>query len=146
MLMIKRLYDFDWLRSLIIINLIPFHVVWLMMFIPPFSDVSTTSVNAQLLQIYLIEVGAWHMPLLFLIAGYSAGISLSRRSLRQYSKERIKRLFIPLVVFMFTINIVQNYFTPWVNPTETRSLIDFVANYLPYYFRNFFNRMSGRIP
>ncbi len=144
--MIKRLYDFDWLRSLIIINLIPFHVVWLMMFIPPFSDVSTTSVNAQLLQIYLIEVGAWHMPLLFLIAGYSAGISLSRRSLRQYSKERIKRLFIPLVVFMFTINIVQNYFTPWVNPTETRSLIDFVANYLPYYFRNFFNRMSGRIP
>lgn len=65
-----RHYDFDWIRTIVILNLIPLHVVWLMLFIPGYSQVDTTSMTALLLKLYISLVSSWHMPLLFLISGY----------------------------------------------------------------------------
>ncbi len=143
--MIQRRYDFDWLRTIVIINLIPSHVVWLMVYIPKFSQVSTTSITSTLLSTYLLEITPWHMPLLFLIAGYSSAISLSRRSLREYSRERIRRLFVPLVFFMLTIGTLQSYLFLTINDAP-RSFNNFFFEHLPYYFQTLFNGNRGIAP
>jgi len=136
-----RRYDFDWLRTFVILDLIPFHVIFLMIYIPEFSQVSTTNLSAALLSAYCIEVMPWHMPLLFLIAGYSAALSLSKRSLREYSVERFQRLVIPFVFFMTTIGLVSSYFFP--TRPDLSSLTDFIFNYLPDRFRTLFHRDLG---
>ena len=139
--MMARRYDFDWLRTFVILDLIPFHVIFLMIYIPEFSQVSTTNLSAALLSAYCIEVLPWHMPLLFLIAGYSAALSLSKRSLREYSVERFQRLVIPFVFFMTTISLLPSYFFP-THP-DLSSLTDFIFNYLPDRFRTLFHRDLG---
>ncbi|MFG6107489.1 acyltransferase family protein [Leptothoe sp. EHU-05/26/07-4] len=124
-----RHYDFDWIRTVVILNLIPLHVVWLMLFIPGFSQVETASMTALLLKLYIALVSSWHMPLLFLIAGYSAAVSLSKRSIRDFYRERIQRLLIPLVIFMVTLGPIQRYL--WPNHLVPRNLTDFFIHYLP---------------
>ncbi len=143
--MTQRRYDFDWLRTIVIIKLIPYHVIWLMMYVPKFSQVSTTNITSTLLSIYMLEIMPLHMPLLFLIAGYSAAISLSRRSLREYSGERIRRLIVPLVFFMLTIATLQSYLFLTINDAP-RSFNDFFFDHLPYYFQTFFNGNRGIAP
>lgn len=136
-----RHYDFDWIKSIIIINLIPLHVTWLMVFIPDFSQVSATSMTALLLKGHLAFVSSWHMPLLFLLAGYSAAASLSRRSMRQYYAERLQRLLLPLLAFMVTLGPVQQYF--WPTYTGQRGLTDFAINHLPMHFGTVLNGSCG---
>ena len=122
-----RHYDFDWIRTVVILNLIPLHVVWLMLFIPGFSQVETASITALLLKLYIALVSSWHMPLLFLIAGYSAAVSLDKRSIRDFYRERIQRLLIPLIVFMTTLGPIQRYL--WPNHLAPHNLTDFFIHY-----------------
>ncbi|MEM9220041.1 MAG: acyltransferase family protein [Cyanobacteria bacterium P01_F01_bin.150] len=136
-----RHYDFDWIRNIIIINLIPLHVTWLMIFIPDFSQVSTTSLTALLLKGHLGFVSSWHMPMLFLIAGYSAAASLSKRSIRRYYVERVQRLLVPLITFMVTLGPIQRYF--WPTYLGHRNLTDFATNHLPIYFGTLLNGSCG---
>lgn len=43
-------------------------------------------------------VHQWHMPLLFLLAGWALAASLRRRDPGEVRRERVRRLFVPLVV------------------------------------------------
>lgn len=131
--MTERRHDFDWIKTIVIINLFPFHVIWLMTFVSGFSQTDTNSIISTILQAYVVEVGPWHMPLLFLIAGYSAAISLSRRSLYDYSWERFRRLFVPLVFYWLIIRVVINCFLPDHN--GRRSPNYFVFDFLPYHWK-----------
>lgn len=131
--MIKRRYDFDWIRTLVIINLIPFHVIWLMLFFPGPSQTGGDGVIATLLQAYMVEVAPWHMPLLFVIAGYSAAISLTRRSTNQYLRERLQRLAVPLAFYIAVIGPIMRYF--WPGRNSSRGFTDFVLIFLPSHFK-----------
>ena len=75
-----RLFYLDWLRVIVILNLIPFHVAWMMVFIPGFSNIAENSVATQLLSLYVALIAPLHMPLLFAISGYSAAITLQKKS------------------------------------------------------------------
>ena len=90
-----RRYDIDWLRVFATYLLLLFHVG--MVFNPaPFYHVRNTDVSF----IFLILCGfisLWHMPLFFLLAGWSAFASLSMRGTGEFLKERFFRLFVPLV-------------------------------------------------
>lgn len=132
--MTKRRYDFDWLRTLVVINLIPFHVVWLMLFFPVPSQTGGDGIIATLLQAYIAEAAPWHMPLLFVIAGYSAAISLTRRSPSQYLIERLQRLAAPLVFYVAIIGPIMRYF--WPGQNVPRGLSDFILSFLPSHFKN----------
>ena len=59
-------YNLDWLRVFVILNLIPFHVAWLMTFVKGFSHVPQDTSIAMGLKIYVVFMGNWIMPLLFL--------------------------------------------------------------------------------
>lgn len=90
-----RRYDIDWLRVFATYLLLLFHVG--MVFNPaPFYHVRNTDVSFFFL-ILCGFISLWHMPLFFLLAGWSAFASLSMRGSGEFLKERFFRLFVPLV-------------------------------------------------
>jgi len=90
-----RRYDIDWLRVFATYLLLLFHVG--MVFNPaPFYHVRNTDLSFFFL-ILCGFISLWHMPLFFLLAGWSAFASLSMRGTGEFLKERFFRLFIPLV-------------------------------------------------
>src|SRR5262245_53966433 len=91
----ERRYDIDWLRVFATYLLLPFHVG--MVFNPaPFYHIR----NADLSFVFLVLCGfisLWHMPLFFLLAGWSVLSSLALRGSVGFVRERFFRLFVPLV-------------------------------------------------
>ena len=87
--------DIDWLRVGATYLLFVFHVG--MVFNPaPFFHIR----NDDLSFAWLVVCGfisLWHMPLFFLLAGWSAASSLRARGSRRFVVERVRRLAIPLV-------------------------------------------------
>ena len=61
----QRRHDLDGLRTLIILNLVPFHAAWMMVTVEEFSRIPRTAFSATLLTWYISFAGEWHMPLLF---------------------------------------------------------------------------------
>jgi len=91
----NRRYDIDWLRVFATYLLLLFHVG--MVFNPaPFYHIRNDDVSFVFL-IVCGFIGLWHMPLFFLLAGWSAFGSLSARGTRDFVRERFFRLFVPLV-------------------------------------------------
>jgi uncharacterized protein (DUF2147 family) len=90
-----RRYDIDWLRVGATLLLFVFHVG--MVFNPaPFYHIR----NGELSFGWLVVCGfisLWHMPLFFLLAGWSLCASLQTRGGAGVLKERVLRLFVPLV-------------------------------------------------
>ena len=117
-----RRRDIDWLRVLAVYLLFVFHVA--MVFNPaPFYHIR----NGE--QSYAMLVGAgfislWHMPLLFLLAGWSAHASLAARGSSDFLRERVLKLWVPLVAGCLLL-------MPAIKYLELRSGLD--ANYSGLY-------------
>jgi peptidoglycan/LPS O-acetylase OafA/YrhL len=90
-----RRHDVDWLRIIAVYLLFVFHVA--MVFNPaPFYHIR----NGELSFAMLVGAGfisLWHMPLFFLLAGWSACGSLAARGSAGFAKERVLKLWVPLV-------------------------------------------------
>jgi len=101
-----RRYGFDWLRVFVIFLLFPFHTARVFDAWEPFyakgvvNGFSTWFVSA---------VSYWFMPLLFVIAGYSAYTALGKRTVREYTRERLLRLLVPLLFGIVFIAPPQGY-------------------------------------
>ena len=95
-----RKYELDWLRVIVTINLILFHVAWMMTSANGFSFVEKGTVTWNILHGFVQFISPLHMYLLLLVAGTSTFLSLRSRSPGQYAGERVKRLLIPLITFM----------------------------------------------
>jgi fucose 4-O-acetylase-like acetyltransferase len=92
---LSRRTDLDGLRVFACYLLIPFHSA--MVFNPaPFYHVRNGELST-LLMIFCGFVSLWHMPLLFLLAGWSAFASYRVRGASGYLRERVRRLLVPLV-------------------------------------------------
>jgi glucans biosynthesis protein C len=102
-----RRYELDWLRVLIIIGLIPFHVIGLYAIaIETYIRGGRSSALAGLISNVFI---LWPMSLLFLVAGASTWFALGVRLPRQYVRERLLRLFIPFLFATLVIIPIQVY-------------------------------------
>jgi len=75
------------------------------------------------------------MPLFFVISGISAYFSLARRSVSQFTKERVQRLMLPFVVGLLIILPVDAYY-------HAVSIGDFAGGFIQFtsgpYFTKFF--------
>lgn len=102
-----RRYELDWLRVLIIVGLIPFHVIMLFV-VAAQSYLSGKSPNsaAEIATSFFI---LWPISLLFLVAGASTWFALARRTPGQYMSERLLRLFFPFVFATLTLIPLQVY-------------------------------------
>lgn len=89
------MHAIDGLRTLAMATLFFFHVAHIFDFDLDASIKNTeTSLAASVFAFFVIQ---WVNPLLFLLAGTSAWFSLRSRSNRAYLRERVERLFVPMV-------------------------------------------------
>ena len=126
----QRRYELDWLRILVILDLIPFHAAWLMTHLTGFSHILKEGLGASIINYYLSFVAYWQMPLLFFLAGTTAFISLNHRSNREYVLERIKRLLVPLIFFVLVLGPLGFYFFPM--SSGSRSFSDYIFRFWPH--------------
>jgi uncharacterized protein (DUF2147 family) len=91
----ERRADIDWLRVAATYLLFVFHVG--KVFDPaPFFHIRNSD-QSFILLIGCGFIGLWHMPLFFLLAGWSAASSLELRGARTFLRERLHRLGVPLI-------------------------------------------------
>jgi glucan biosynthesis protein C len=87
--------DIDWLRVVAVYLLFVFHVG--KVFDPaPFYHIRNADLSVGML-VLCGFIGLWHMPLFFLLAGWSAVASLEKRGTRTFVRERVRKLAIPLL-------------------------------------------------
>jgi len=104
----NRHFDLDWLRVILIMTLFfhhvgsPFHPWgWLI-------KNNETTENFHDLTLWMMF---WRMPLLAFISGAGTYLAMGKRSIPEYIRERIKKLFIPLLFGMFTFIPPQTYYS-----------------------------------
>lgn len=97
----------DNLRSLVILILFPFHTLRMYTSILPFYVQGTPLMVAD---VFTTFMSVWFMNLLFVLAGISAYYSIQKRSLKQFTKERLTRLLLPFFSGLLLIVPVQTYF------------------------------------
>ncbi len=115
----NRRYDLDRLRVFACYLLFLFHVA--MVFNPaPFYHIRNDEVSPVML-VLAGFISLWHMPLFFLLAGWSAFASLQQRGARTFFRERVFKLLIPLLA-------ISAIFGPAIKYLELRSGLD--ASYL----------------
>ena len=92
----QRLQYIDVLRIFAVLWLIPFHTARI------YDIWEPNYIKSPTLSIWLTVLiglsGPWHMPLFFLLAGASTWLALGFRDKREYLKERVNRLLIPLIL------------------------------------------------
>jgi uncharacterized protein (DUF2147 family)/peptidoglycan/LPS O-acetylase OafA/YrhL len=132
--------DVDWLRVFATYMLFPFHVA--MVFNPaPFYHVRNDEPSMAAL-VFCGFVGLWHMPLFFILAGWSLARSLGRRSRGGVVRERLLRLGVPLVAGCVLL-------MPAIKWVELRSGLDANANGLfvaPHWQESFRTIIPGGLP
>ena len=136
----SRRADIDWLRIFACYLLFLFHGA--LVFAPtPFYHVQ----NAESSLVFAVLVGfisLWHMPLFFLLAGWSAFQSLSSRGARGFGAERLAKLALPLIA-------ICTLFGPLIKFFELRSGFD--ANYLglhvsPFWVERYRTLIGAELP
>lgn len=103
----SRRHELDWLRVLIIVGLIPFHVVGL--FLVSITAYVAGGSSSGLVDTVQGFFGLWPMSLLFLVAGASTWFALGRRTTGQYMRERLLRLLVPFLFATLVIIPIQVY-------------------------------------
>ena len=121
-----RRYDLDWLRMLAILTVFMFHS-------GRFFDTDgwhiknpTTYFGAQVWTTFLAN---WLMPLVFVISGASVFYALGSRGVRKFVDDKVRRLFVPLVVGIFTHVMLQVYLERNTHKQFSGSFFDFIPRY-----------------
>lgn len=118
-----RRHDIDWLRILVFGLLIFYHT-------GKFFDSGDFHIKNNItydwLKLPMYFLNRWRLPILFVISGMGTYFALNKRSLWKFSKERIIRLFVPLVFGMLFIVPPQVYI-------ERLTDNDFLGSYFMYW-------------
>ncbi|MEO1216563.1 MAG: acyltransferase family protein [Bacteroidota bacterium] len=117
-----RRHDLDWLRVLVFALLIFYHVG---MFFVPWGWHIKNNVIYDWMIWPMLFINQWRLPILFVISGMGTRYALSYRSGKTFAWERIKRLFIPLVVGIFLIVPPQVYIERIANAQFSGPYVDF---------------------
>jgi glucan biosynthesis protein C len=101
-----RQYYIDWLRAGAMFLLVFFHSGRLFNYDPWHIKNATENFG---ITVFTSILDVWQMPLFFLVAGSAAWFSLGKRSALQFTRERILRIFVPLIFGMLVIVPPQVY-------------------------------------
>lgn len=132
----RRRYELDWLRVIIVLGAMVFHAVYEIEVYFPQARSETLTTLTQIGSAFAIQ---WGLPLLFLIAGASAWLSLVHRGGRQFIKERVLRLLVPFLGCVLTVIPVALYMASLISPGHHTP---FVQSYLDY-FRSYSQLFQG---
>ena len=122
----ERRYDLDWIRVIVFDILIIYHVG---MFFVPWEWHIKNNELINWLQYPMEFVSHWRLPILFVISGMGTRFALSRRSGKQYIRERLQRLFIPLVTGILIVVTPQVYLERVDEGSVTGSFLGFFPEF-----------------
>jgi glucans biosynthesis protein C len=95
----SRRYEMDWLRVFAILAVFIFHSCRFFDQMDWHVKSATTYTSVQG---WIMFLNAWLMPLMFVISGASLFYAVGRGSAIQFIRDKVMRLFVPLLVGMFT--------------------------------------------
>jgi len=115
-----RLQFFDNLRALLVIFVILFHTAAAYCRQVPFWPFHDSSIVAEQgpLDILMMYIDVFNMPIFFFIAGYFALPTMQRKGALKYLKSKLTRLGIPLLliaVFILPFLDYTHYYTQTIN-------------------------------
>lgn len=122
-----RRYDIDWLRIFATYLLFPFHV-GKVFDVPPYYHIKNATLSDGL-GILTSYIHLWHMPLFFLLAGWSLHASLSLRGPWAVMGERFKRIFIPFLFGCLTLCVGLGYIEHILMKHVQMSFLDFIPRF-----------------
>jgi acyltransferase-like protein len=126
-----RRYELDWLRAIIVLGAIVFHAIYeIQIYFPQVRSDTLT-------QIGFTFAMQWGLPLLFLIAGASAWLSLAHRTWQQFLKERVLHLLVPFLGCALTVIPLTLYFASLISTGPHVPLFQFYADYFQRYAQFF---------
>ncbi len=137
----KRYYDIDWLRTIIVLSLIPFHATIIFNQNPGAIMYVKDTMQVNSLMFLCGIMDRFHMVTLFLIAGMAIHFSLLKRSRKIFIKERFIKLFVPLLTGSLLLNPITTYI--WcMNQGREESFFD---HYIGFFTRGpgAFDGLSG---
>lgn len=114
-----RVAEVDWLRTLLVLAIIPYHVV--MLFSAASPSVLRHTYSNELLSIVLGSLQAWGIALLFLLAGASSRFALDVRPPTRYIKERLLRLLVPMALVALAFAPLRAYYLVLSRPDLARA-------------------------
>ncbi len=129
-----RRYELDWLRVVIILGAMVFHAVYEMQTYFPQARSDSLTTVIQVGSTFAIQ---WGLPLLFLIAGASAWLSLAYRTGGQFVKERVLHLLVPFMGCVLTVIPISMYFASLIRPGPHSTFLQFYADYFQSYTQFF---------
>lgn len=138
----ERKHYLDNIRWITVILVMLYHVIYIFNCQGVLSNFAVQGIPA--LDTFLFFVYPWFMPLLFVVAGAAAKLSLEKRSGKQFAKDRAKRILLPSVFIIFALGwicgMVTNYYNDIFNgngaliPAPIKYLIFCLAGIGPMWF------------
>lgn len=106
---ITRRYDIEWLRTIGVLLVMPFHSLLIFNTNPQSIMYIKDTVNVRLFNILDSVINRFHMSLLFVIAGMSVYFSLQSRTANKFITERVRKLLVPAVFGCIALNPIMTY-------------------------------------
>lgn len=102
-----RRYEIDWIRNISILLLFVYHTAAIFCSLGDFYIISENPNTFA--NIFILILFVWYMPMLFFLAGASTHFALEKRNLKDYLKERVKRLLVPIIFGIIVLVPPQTY-------------------------------------
>ncbi|KAA0548634.1 acyltransferase [Bacillus sp. BGMRC 2118] len=132
---INRQYDMDWIRVIATMGVFLYHCL---MFVNPFPwHVKNGEVDSGGILLVSLFLGSWMMPIFFAVSGISAAYALKKRNVKEYVKERVVRLGVPLVFGVFILSPPQVYMERLANNQFHDSFFLFFPKYFEGVYLDF---------
>lgn len=105
----QRKHYIDNIRWITVSIVVIYHIIYIFNCSGVISNINVQGI--AILDTFLIFVYPWFMNLLFVIAGMSSRYSLSKRTNKEFIKDRAKRILIPSIVGIFVYGWINGYIT-----------------------------------
>jgi glucans biosynthesis protein C len=133
----NRQVDLDWIRVISTFIVFMYHVT---MFFNPFAwHLKNNVLDQGIILVFSLLIGTWIMPIFFAISGITTLHALQKRSKKEFIKERLLRLGIPLVFGVFVLSPPQVFIERFSNHQFEGNLVQF----LPHYFNGLYLEING---
>jgi glucan biosynthesis protein C len=123
---VQRKFYLDWLRVMVILTVFVYHSA-------RFFNLDGWHVkNPNLfwgVEVWEQMLATWMMPLCFIISGMSVFYALGKGRVGSFVKDKILRLFVPLLVGIFTHSVLQVYLERISHAEFSGSFFDFYPHY-----------------
>jgi glucans biosynthesis protein C len=124
---LNRQVDLDWIRVIATLIVFLYHIS---MFFNPFPwHVKNSTIDQSYILVFSLLVGTWIMPIFFAISGITTYHALKRRSGKEFVKERLIRLGIPLVFGVLVLTPPQVYIERLTHQQFKGSFFEFFSQY-----------------